>query len=67
VLAHARALLTSDPRAATAYLDAHLRNTRQIMDQARQTLDFSQPIAVMLLGSCRSSPTPTSPTRSPRS
>jgi hypothetical protein len=43
VLAHARALLTSDPRGATAYLDADLRETRPILDQARQTLDFGQP------------------------
>jgi hypothetical protein len=50
VLAHARALLTSHPKGATAYLDADLRNTWQILAEAQKTLDFSQPVAVMLVG-----------------
>ena len=50
VLVHARALLTSDPRGATDYIDADLRQPRKIFDTARQTLDFGQPIALMLLG-----------------
>jgi len=50
VLAHARALLASDPQGSTAYLDADLRNTAEILAEAAQTLDFSQPIAVMLIG-----------------
>jgi O-methyltransferase involved in polyketide biosynthesis len=50
VLAHARALLTSDPRGATAYIEADLRDTQEIMAQAGQTLDLSQPVAVLLLG-----------------
>jgi S-adenosyl methyltransferase len=49
VLAHARALLTSTPEGATAYIDADLRDTAAIADGARRTLDFSQPVAVMLL------------------
>jgi len=49
VLAHARALLTSGPQGATAYLDADLRNTETILEQARQTLDFTRPVAIMLL------------------
>jgi SAM-dependent methyltransferase len=49
VLLHARALLTSSPEGATAYLDADLRNTREILGAAAQTLDFSRPVAVMLL------------------
>jgi len=49
VLAHARALLTSGPRGATAYIDADLRETGKILDGAAQTLDFSQPVAVMLM------------------
>ncbi|MGO8885826.1 MAG: SAM-dependent methyltransferase [Streptosporangiaceae bacterium] len=49
VLAHARALLTSTPEGATAYIDADLRDPPAILQAARQTLDFSQPIAVMLL------------------
>jgi len=50
VLAHARALLTSSPHGATAYLDADLRDTPAILAQAADTLDFSEPIAVMLIG-----------------
>jgi hypothetical protein len=49
VLTHARALLTSDARGATAYIDADLRDTGKILAEARATLDFSQPIALMLL------------------
>jgi O-methyltransferase involved in polyketide biosynthesis len=50
VLLHARTLLTSDPRGATAYIDADLRDPGMILDQAARTLDFSRPVAVMLLG-----------------
>jgi hypothetical protein len=50
VLAHARALLTSDPPGATDYIDADLRNTGAILAQAARTLDFSRPVAVMLVG-----------------
>lgn len=49
VLTHARALLTSSPEGATAYLDADLRDLEQILPAAAQTLDFSQPVAVMML------------------
>jgi SAM-dependent methyltransferase len=49
VLAHARALLTSTPQGATAYLDADLRDPEAILEAAGQTLDFGQPIALMLL------------------
>ncbi|HEY5989901.1 MAG TPA: SAM-dependent methyltransferase [Streptosporangiaceae bacterium] len=49
VLTHARALITSTPPGATAYLDADLRDTQKILDAAADTLDFGQPIAVMLL------------------
>src|SRR5256886_10060862 len=50
VLAHARALLTSDPDGATDYIDADLRNTGAILAQAARMLDFSRPVAVMLVG-----------------
>jgi hypothetical protein len=49
VLAHARALLTSTPQGATAYLDADLREAPAILNAAAQTLDFGRPIALMLL------------------
>jgi hypothetical protein len=50
VLTHARALLTSTPEGATAYIDADLRDPEGILREAARTLDFTQPIAVMLMG-----------------
>jgi trans-aconitate methyltransferase len=50
VLAHARALLTSSPQGATAYLDADLREPDEILARAADILDFRQPVAVMLIG-----------------
>jgi O-methyltransferase involved in polyketide biosynthesis len=49
VLSHARALLTSSPEGVTAYLDADLRDTDHILKLAADTLDFTQPVAIMLL------------------
>jgi SAM-dependent methyltransferase len=49
VLAHARALLTGTKEGATAYLDADLRETDKILAQAAGTLDFGQPVAIMLV------------------
>jgi hypothetical protein len=49
VLTHARALLASTEEGATAYLDADLRDTDEILAKATATLDFSQPIAIMLV------------------
>lgn len=49
VLAHARALLTSSPDGATDYINADLRHTDQILAHAAGLLDFSQPVAVMLM------------------
>jgi trans-aconitate methyltransferase len=49
VLAHARALLTSDPAGATDYLDADLRDTGRLLDRAGETLDLTRPAAVMLV------------------
>jgi len=50
VLAHARALLTSTPPGATAYIDADLREPEKILAEAAKTLDFDKPIALMLMG-----------------
>jgi hypothetical protein len=50
VLAHARALLTSTPQGTTDYIDADLRDPDRILQEAARTLDFSQPVAVMLMG-----------------
>ena len=49
VLAHARALLTSHQAGATEYIDADIRNTRSVLDQASQLLDFTKPVAVTML------------------
>jgi hypothetical protein len=49
VLAHARALLTSDESGATEYIEADLRDTDTILRQARQLLDFSKPMAITLI------------------
>jgi hypothetical protein len=49
VLSHARALLTSSREGKTDYLQADLRDTRAIVEGAAQTLDFGQPIAVLLI------------------
>ena len=50
VLVHARALLTSTAEGATDYIDADLRDTATILERAADTLDFTRPVAVMLLG-----------------
>jgi len=49
VLAHARTLMASGPKGITDYLDADVRDTAAILDRAAATLDFSRPVAVMLL------------------
>jgi S-adenosyl methyltransferase len=49
VLAHARALTTSTPGGATSVIDADFRDPDVIVADARSLLDFSQPVAVLLL------------------
>ena len=48
VLTHARALLTST-QGATSFIEADLRDTGLILSAAAQTLDFSKPVAVMMI------------------
>ena len=50
VLAHARTLLTSTPEGACDYLDADLREPAVILDAVADLLDFTRPIALMLMG-----------------
>jgi hypothetical protein len=50
VLIHARALLTSTPEGACAYIDADVRDPDTILTEAAKTLDFTQPVALMMLG-----------------
>jgi O-methyltransferase involved in polyketide biosynthesis len=49
VLSHAKALLASGPEGATAYVDADLRDPETILAAAAEVLDFSRPVAVMLV------------------
>jgi SAM-dependent methyltransferase len=51
VLAHARALLTSAPQGRTAYIHADLRQPEKILNDpvTQRTLDFTEPIALMLV------------------
>jgi predicted O-methyltransferase YrrM len=49
VLSHARALLTSAPEGATDYIEADLREPEKILAEAAHTLDFSRPVAIMLI------------------
>ncbi len=51
VLTHARALLTSAPAGSVAYLDADLRNPGGILNDSglRSTLDFGQPVGLLLI------------------
>jgi hypothetical protein len=49
VLVHARALLDSSAEGATTYLQADARDPEKILREADRTLDFSQPVGVMML------------------
>jgi hypothetical protein len=49
VLSHARALMKSTPEGAIGYVDADVRDAGGIVADARTTLDFGQPVAVLLL------------------
>ena len=49
VLAHAHQL-TSTPDGAVDYLQGDLRDPNSILERASETLDFSQPVAVVLVG-----------------
>lgn len=49
VLAHARALLTSTPAGVTNYLDVDARDPAKVLADAAETLDFGEPVAVILV------------------
>jgi hypothetical protein len=49
VMLHAHALLTSTEPGATRYIEADLRDPGKIFQQAARLLDFTQPVAVMLI------------------
>ncbi|MDQ2811544.1 MAG: SAM-dependent methyltransferase, partial [Actinomycetota bacterium] len=49
VISHARALLTSSAAGKTDYIHADMRDWARISAGAQQTLDFSRPVAVLLI------------------
>ncbi|MEV4626873.1 SAM-dependent methyltransferase [Micromonospora sp. NPDC049523] len=50
VLSHARALLAGTPQGVTEYVDASLHDPDRILDAAqRATLDFDQPVGLILM------------------
>ncbi|MEV6925566.1 SAM-dependent methyltransferase [Dactylosporangium sp. NPDC051485] len=51
VMVHARALLTGNTPDSTAYIEADIRNPDTILDspELHQTLDFTKPIALLLI------------------
>jgi hypothetical protein len=49
VLQHARVLLTSAAPGTIDYIDADLRDPERVLAAAARTLDFSQPVAIMLI------------------
>lgn len=50
VLAHAHELVRSTPQGATAYIHGDLRDPDSILDTAVATLDFTRPVAIVLVG-----------------
>ncbi|MBF6353457.1 SAM-dependent methyltransferase [Nocardia higoensis] len=51
VLTHARALLTSTtPEGVTTYVDCDFHDADQIVSDARNVLNFNEPVAVMFMG-----------------
>ncbi len=50
VLTHARALLASGPEGSIQYVDGDVRDVAAILRAAARTLDFTRPVALMLLG-----------------
>jgi S-adenosyl methyltransferase len=49
VLLHARALLVGTPEGATDYIDADLNDPDKIITAAARTLDFTKPVALVLM------------------
>ncbi|MGH3915369.1 MAG: SAM-dependent methyltransferase [Pseudonocardiaceae bacterium] len=50
VLAQARTLVNTTPEGVATYLDADFRDPDLILTEARDVLDFTQPIGVMFMG-----------------
>jgi S-adenosyl methyltransferase len=63
VLTHARAQLTSTPQVTCGYVEADLHEPQTIVAHAAQTLDFTQPTAIMLLAVMHFLPDAAAPAR----
>ncbi|MFJ1968129.1 SAM-dependent methyltransferase [Streptomyces sp. NPDC087903] len=50
VLVHARTLLTGSRDGVTDYIDADVHDPEAILERAARSLDFTRPVAVMMLG-----------------
>jgi hypothetical protein len=50
VMSHARALLTGVTKDTTGYIEGDLRDPEMIIAVAREKLDFTKPVAIMLMG-----------------
>lgn len=50
VLTHARALLVGTDAGRTQYVDADLRDVEKVIEAAKETLDFDEPIGLTLMG-----------------
>jgi S-adenosyl methyltransferase len=50
VWTHAQALMVSSPEGRCTYVHADLRDVHTILDAARQTLDFDEPVCLVLVG-----------------
>ncbi|MEU8662389.1 SAM-dependent methyltransferase [Actinoplanes philippinensis] len=50
VLSHARALLESHPDGVTDYVDADMHDMELVLRKAGETLDLTQPVAVLFMG-----------------
>jgi hypothetical protein len=50
VMAHAHSLRKGSPSGAAAYVHASLRDIPGLLDKAAETLDFTRPVALILIG-----------------
>ncbi|MEV6949001.1 SAM-dependent methyltransferase [Streptomyces sp. NPDC051172] len=66
VLAHAWALLVGTPEGATDCLEAGLRDVDRVLTAAQETLDLSQPVALVLVAILQYVPDPDDPYAVPR-
>ena len=61
VLAHSHELLRSSPEGVTTYVQEDMRNPERVIEHAAATLDFSQPVALLLVAILHFFPDDTDP------